>query len=299
MQTRLLRLLLPVPAVLLTACAATEQPPAEPSPTEAVTAAAPTAPVEQPEFIGIVTSRKAEYVPAAFPGRVLSVDVSQGKRVRKGDAIARLDDKDLRSQIEGFKAEEKAARSQGGASGAEAAALRKQLRAEQRLVALGGAPPMNLVKIRSQIAALGATGAAASGQAGVPRAKREQAERKLALAQLTAPVDGIVMMIKAREGEVVQEGQPIARVFDPTDLIVRFAIPKDQAKKFPPNTRVELRVEGAPRPIWARVERQSNEDPSINLVVVEADIDDSKLAPDEITVTATGRVRLAAATGEK
>ncbi|HEY5937694.1 MAG TPA: HlyD family efflux transporter periplasmic adaptor subunit [Kofleriaceae bacterium] len=263
-----------------------------------MTAAAPTAPVEQPEFIGIVTSRKSEYVPAAFPGRVLSVDVSQGKRVRKGDPIARLDDKDLKSQIAGFLAEEKAARSQGGASGAEAASLRKQLRAEQRLVALGGAPPMNVVKIRSQIAALGATGAAASGQAGVPRAKREQAERKLALAQLTSPVDGIVMMIKAREGEVVQEGQPIARVFDPTDLIVRFAIPKDQAKKFPPNARVELRVEGAPRPIWARVERQSNEDPSINLVVVEADIDDSKLAPDEITVTATGRVRLAAAAGE-
>jgi multidrug efflux system membrane fusion protein len=264
-----------------------------------VTAAAPTVPVAQPEFIGIVTSRKSEYVPAAFGARVLSVDVSQGKRVRKGDPIAKLDDTDLKSRIEGFKAEERAARSQGGVSGAEAGALRKQLRAEERLVRLGGAPPINLIKIRSQIAALGASGAAAAGQAGVPRSKRETAERQLALAQLTSPVDGIVMMIKAREGEVVQEGAAIARVFDPTDLIVRFAIPKDQGKKFPPNTRVELRIEGAPRPIWARVERQSNEDPSINLTVVEADIDDSKLAPDEISVTATGRVRLVQTAGEK
>ena len=281
-------------------CAASEQPPVEPSPTEAVAPAAPIAAVEQPEYIGIVTSRKSEYVPAAFTGRVLAVDVSQGKRVRQGDPIARLDDADLRSQIEGYKAEEKAARSQGGAAGAEIGALRKQLRAEQRLVRLGAAPPMNLIKLRSQISALGANGAASASQANVPRAKREQAERKLALAQLTAPVDGIVMMIKAREGEVVQEGAPLARVFDPKDLIVRFAIPKDQGKAFPPNTRVELRVEGAPRALWARVERQSNEDPSINLIVVEADLDDSKLAPDEISVTATGRVRLVdPAAGEK
>ena len=58
--------------------------------------------------------------------------------------------------------------------------------------------------------------------------------------------------------------------------------------------RVELDVDGNPRPIWATVTNMSGaQEPPINFSVVEADIDDSKLAPGELAVAAVGRIRIA------
>jgi hypothetical protein len=41
------------------------------------------------------------------------------------------------------------------------------------------------------------------------------------------------------------------------------------------------------------------QEPPINFTVVEADIDDSKLAPGELAVASVGRVRIADARGAK
>jgi hypothetical protein len=58
--------------------------------------------------------------------------------------------------------------------------------------------------------------------------------------------------------------------------------------------RVELSVEGVSHPIWASVQRISDEvEPPINFTIVEADIDDSKLQPDEVRVTANAVIRIA------
>ena len=82
-------------------------------------------------------------------------------------------------------------------------------------------------------------------------------------------------------------------MFDPRDLMIRFAVPKDQRDTVQPGRRVELRIEGVDRAIWATVERIADEEPPLNFAVVEADIDDTRLAPDEVRVTAQGRVRIA------
>ena len=85
---------------------------------------------------------------------------------------------------------------------------------------------------------------------------------------------------------------PLARVFDGSDLIIRFAVPKEHSGEIQLGQRVELAIEGDRRTVWAIVTSISGaQEPPINFTVDEADIDDTKLAPGEITVASVGRVR--------
>jgi multidrug resistance efflux pump len=137
-------------------------------------------------------------------------------------------------------------------------------------------------------------------KAATAKAAREQAEKDLARVSIHAPLGGIITNIKAHEGQVAQIGTPLARVFDPSDLIIRFAVPKEHRNAIQVGQRVELTVEGAQRMVWASVTSISGaQEPPINFTVVEADIDDTKLAPGELTVASVGRVRIADARGAK
>jgi len=244
----------------------------------------------------VVSSRKTEVVPAAYQGRVKRVDVHQGQRVHTGDQIARLDDTELKNQIRSSVAEEKAARSQGAASGANAGAACKSANREAALYQQGISSRQAVENARAQCSAAGAGGAAGKAAGDAIHEKRKTLEEQLAKTDLKAPMDGVVMMVKAKEGEVVQQGQSLARVFDPSDLIVRFAVPREYRDRFKVGSRVEVHLDGVEKPFWALVENTSNEEPPINFTVVVADIDDSKLRPDEITVASMGRVKLADAT---
>src|SRR5882762_2224901 len=109
-----------VPIALLAACGAAEQQPTAPSPTEAKLAAPTETPEPEPEFVGVITAKKSTIISAPFRGRFNRIDVHLGSRVKKDDKIARLDDQELKTQIEGFRAEERAAYAQSGVGGAQA-----------------------------------------------------------------------------------------------------------------------------------------------------------------------------------
>jgi hypothetical protein len=112
-------------------------------------------------------------------------------------------------------------------------------------------------------------------------------------------MDGIITNIKAHVGSVPPIGTPLARVFDPSQLIIRFAVPKEHRATVALGQRVELLVDGG-RPIGATVTNISGaQEPPINFTVVEADIDDSKTPRTDITVASAGRVRIADARGAK
>lgn len=248
---------------------------------------------EMPDFPAVVTSRKTEVVPAEFSGRVERVTVFSGQRVKAGDPIVKLDDSQLKSDLEGARNNERAARSDAGAAGAQAYAASQQLKRDMRRrnsVSLN-----SIQQIKSTIAQGGAASAAASARADGYKSSRLRLEQLLAKAQVTSPIDGIAMMVTVKEGEMAQPGTALARIFDTSDLIVKFAVPKEYRQKLAQGGRVELKVDGVDRPIWATITRVADEPPPITFSVVEADIDDSKLKPDEIQVTAKGRVRIAEA----
>lgn len=285
--------------IALAACGAADRPPTAPDPTEAVVPAAAAAAPEIPEFPGVVTSRVSRVITSDVNARIERLHVTFRQRVKAGDPIAKLDDTDLRTQLAAATEQERSARAEAGALSATARNARQQMKSEERLARRGFAPlnAYRSAKASYQQAA-GQVGAAVA-RAESAKFERKRIEDQIKRALLIAPIDGVVTMIKAKEGEVPTKGTPIARVFDDRDLMIRFAVPKEHRAKIATGARVELTLEGVERPIWATVERIADEEPPITFAVVTADIDDSKLAPDEVQVAREGRVRIADAQGAK
>lgn len=274
--------------------------PTEPSPTEASVGRAVVAAPPPVEFVGVVTSRRSSTVSAEVAAPLVVLEVHAGQLVKAGDLIAQLDETALRTRLAQATTNEQAARMEAGAAGAQISALRQKMVAEGRLARLGVSSSMAVHTAQAEYAQASAQAAAASAKALTAKAEREQAERDLAKARIYAPLDGVVTNLKAHVGDVTQVGSPLARVFDPSDLILRFAVPREHRGEIAVGRRVELAVDGAARPVPAIVSNISGaQEPPIHFTVVEADIDDTRLAPGEITVASVGRVRIADARGAK
>jgi hypothetical protein len=83
----------------------------------------------------------------------------------------------------------------------------------------------------------------------------------------------VVSLVRAQAGEVVAPGAAIARIFDPTNLMIRFQVTRDRRREVSTGTVVELTVSGADRPLRARVTSVSSDlEPPLDFAVTEADI---------------------------
>ena len=247
-----------------------------------------------------MTSRKSSVISSQVQAPLIKLNVHAGQLIKAGELVAQLDETEIRTRYEQAKGNEQAAQSEAGAYGAQIANLRQKANASSHLHDLKIEPRMAVQTALAELRQAMAQAAAAGAKATAARVAREQAEKDLTKAQILSPLTGIVTNIKAREGEVPQIGTPLARVFDPSDLIIRFAVPREHRGELRRGQRVELAVEGNQRPVWATVTNISGaQEPPINFTVVEADIDDTKLAPGEITVASVGRVRIADARGAK
>jgi len=278
--------------VLLAACGAPEQPPAVPDPAAAIAPAPVEAPAARPDFPAVVTAKISRVIPAEFQGRLDKLLVFQRKRVKAGEIVAKLDPTDLKTEAAQLLAQEQSAGAQASAYAATARAAAAAAKTEKRLYERGFQSKNATITANARfLEARGQIGAAAE-QAKASRVRRLQLEEQIKKADLPSPIDGVVTIIKAKDGEMMQRGAPIARVFDDRDLLIRFAVPKEYRHLVKLAGRVELRVDGVEQPIWASITQIADEEPPITFAVVEADIDDSKLRPDELTVASKGRVRL-------
>jgi multidrug efflux pump subunit AcrA (membrane-fusion protein) len=274
--------------------------PTEPDPTGATQPRAVKAPPPPVEFTGVVTSRRSSVLSAQIQAPIEKLHIHPGQLIRAGELVAVLSKVELETKLLQAQGQEQAAQMEANSFGAEASAAHINAVAEQNLFKRGVSSQVAVGNSRATYLKSSANIGAALGRLATAKAAREQCEKDLIKAEITAPLGGIVTNIKAHEGEVAQIGTPLARVFDPTDLIIRFAVPREHRNRLAPGQRVELTVEGNPRTVWATVTNISGaQEPPINFTVAEADIDDTKLAPGELTVASVGRVRLADARGAK
>ncbi|MBK9030333.1 MAG: HlyD family secretion protein [Myxococcales bacterium] len=108
-------------------------------------------------------------------------------------------------------------------------------------------------------------------------------------------MDGVVTMIKVKQGEMAQRGTRIARVFDPADLQVRFEVPRGHRAEFAVGTAVLVTMDGVDHPLPAKViDLSADLEAPLQFAVGTADIDDAGLPPDDGRVGATAKIRLAA-----
>ncbi len=106
------------------------------------------------------------------------------------------------------------ARTANQAAAARVDALRKQVEADRAAVSLARVNAEQTAVRQSQVQANEHLQEAATAQ-------RTRADVRLAYADIKAPLEGIVDVLAARLGEVVNAGQPILTLVDPDDLWVR------------------------------------------------------------------------------
>ncbi len=284
----------------MAACGAPAPLPTEPNPTEATSARVAKEPPPPVEFIGVITTHDSKMISSKVQAPIKAFHIQPGDRVKAGTVIAELETTELQNRLVQAEANLQAAEMEAGSYGAQLGALRQKATAESRLQRLGVSSPMAVHSAQADYGRVAAEAAAASAKALSAKAEVEQARKNLDNAKIVAPIDGVITNIRVQEGQAVQNGAPLARVFDPSDFIVKFAVPRGHIDEVQPGRRVQVTVEGNARPIWAQVTKiLAAQEPPINFTVVEADIDDTRLAQGELRVAAPARVRIADARGAK
>ena len=116
--------------------------------------------------------------------------------------------------------------------------LRKQVEAQRAAVALARANEDQIAVRRSQLLAMRRQLAAAGAQ-------MSKAQVRLNYTEVRAPLTGVVAELTARQGEVVNAGQPIATLIDPDDLWVRADIEETYIDRIRLGDRMTVRLPSA------------------------------------------------------
>jgi macrolide-specific efflux system membrane fusion protein len=282
-------LLLPLLAV---ACASPEQLASEPESigrsAEARSADAP----KQLDLVAVVTSRESRVIQAESEGAVMELLVHADQYVHKGDLVARLDVSELRSKLDQAKGQKARAEGEAGRAYAMASQAQHKARIEARLVRSGASSPEAVHSAISEQNAAGSEGAAAAGTIHEANATIAEVTRLIDAADIKAPIDGVVSGIKVRKGEIAHKATTIARVFDPTDTTVRFALPISKRELVKTGQHLELTYNNDSEKAGVTVGQIIDDhDPAIEFLQVIAELDKTN-RPDDIHVGISGHVRL-------
>lgn len=189
---------------------------------------------------GIVKSKTIAKIAPKFTARIISVNVDTGDKIKKGDIIAELDDRNLRSAYNESKA---------SLTGAKALAERAQ--ADWR---------------RSRYLFEKQAITRADQDAAVANAKNRQAEVNEVLsaveqarinldeATLKAPFDGVVSERLKEAGDMGLPGDPVATLLRPDDLRLEVAVPNICMSRIEIGSQVRVIIDPFSDPINAIVD---------------------------------------------
>ncbi len=186
------------------------------------------------ELDGVVEAVRQATVSAQATGRVASVRVKVGDRVKAGQVLATIDDRDTQTGV---------ARSQAQVAQAEAelanALANVQRTRDLRRQGFVSQAALDVAESQYQAAQAGRQGAGAGAQ---------QARLAQSFTQVTAPFDGHVLETLAQAGDLAVPGKPIATVYAPQPLRVVVQVPISMA----PLSRAAQRVEFMAGGQWAQ-----------------------------------------------
>lgn len=167
------------------------------------------------EFEGTLEPQQQSVLAAQVPGTLRQLAVKAGDRVKAGQLLARIDERELAAGL-----------AAGDAGVAQAqAALAQARQAAQRTRELRSQGFVSAAALDTAQAQLDAAEAAlAAAQAG-----RQQAALARGHTRVTAPFDGIVRATHAEAGELATPGKPLLTVYAPGRLRARVMLPLSRA----------------------------------------------------------------------
>jgi RND family efflux transporter MFP subunit len=152
---------------------------------------------------GYVTARRRATVSSKVTGKVLDVFVEEGKAVRKGQVLARLDDSQVRASLAVGEAQLETARRGMAEDEAKLREAELTLGRREQLVKEQVISKAELDTSRAEVDSLRARIAVASQQIKVAESVVNQRRTDLADMEVRAPFDGVAITKDAQPGEMI------------------------------------------------------------------------------------------------
>jgi RND family efflux transporter MFP subunit len=177
---------------------------------------------------GTVEAIQQSTLAAQVPGNVLALLVKAGDRVRAGQPVVRIDERDLQAAL---------TRGDAGVAQAEAE-LRNARIAAQRTRELRA---QNFV---SQAALDTAETQLKAAEAGAKQAEaaRSQASLARSFAGVTAPFDAVVLATHVEPGDLASPGRPLATLYVPGRMRATVQLPASRSALARAATRIEVQL---------------------------------------------------------
>jgi len=118
---------------------------------------------------------------------------------------------------------------------AHAESLQKQVEVQRAALALARSNEDQIAVRRNQLQAM-------ERQLDAAGAQMSKAQVRLDYTEIHAPIPGVISVLAARQGEVVNIGQPIVSIINPDDLWVRADVPETYIDRIRLGDRMEVRL---------------------------------------------------------
>jgi len=242
---------------------------------------------DRPGFLAALTPKQAQDVPAPYTSAGAHLAVKLGDAVTAGQIVARLDDRQLRQELDAGRAQ---------LHTAQAAVIQAQVDKRGAEIVLEREKKAEAAGVGSRADLATAIQAVAKATAAVTVARATAEERATRLTQLQAhlsemtlvsPIAGSVALLYVQDGARVEEGRPVLRVIS-GGVSVKFAITADKAGSVHPGDLVDLRLDRRPEPLTARVGHVAPElDAVAQMIIADADLVDP---PPDLQPGTVGRI---------
>jgi RND family efflux transporter MFP subunit len=178
------------------------------------------------ELEGVVQAQQQVSVSSQAAGRVLSLAVKAGDRVKAGQVLARIDDRELQAGVAGGEA---------GVAQAQAALVQAEQNAQRTR-------DLRAQGFLSAAALDGATAQLKAAQAALQQAQAGRSQAALARghATVTAPFDGIVLATAVDAGDLATPGRPLLTLYAPGRLRAVVQLPASRSAAARASSRVEV-----------------------------------------------------------
>ena len=225
-------------------------------------------PASRQGWVGVVVARQTVDVTADSQGRVQAMHASIGDGLRRGDPIATLDMSLAAQDLEMARSNQRAAEADERRAADEFAEAKARNDRRQSNPDFFSKEDLAEAALRAKTAA--AALEVARSRTAEQRARVRQLETSLSRNQIRAPFDGQVAERFADQGAIVGPGTPLVRLISAGDLLVRAAVPPEEARKLAVGTPVVSTVRTLGLQVPGTIQRIAPEvDAASQLVLIE------------------------------